>query len=388
MVTAHRSPHDPEPRAASAPRPHRQHPGQPPPHETARRTPHRSPGQPRYHGGRDLTLKLVTSGRVSHLLPRHMCHISPATDTRRRLRGTRRSRMLNRRPGPQPRRHWYVVPTASSNSACAQRRPGPQPRRHHHGARNRARVDPRSTKAGAAAPATQDETHASETSYYNAQRRRPQPQRLPAPRRPNGPRDPAPAPRRPGPQPRRHLRASVCPSTYIQALNEGRGRSPGDTANLAGKRLIGENRTDFGWAKCREHQAATMGRSLAAVGSACSAELLFRIRCGWGMHRVCPVNHRGFARRFQIIQGSPSSRDRVRPNRIRASSISPLKRYTITESRFGSMTSWTSPSIRSRRDGERRHSKTENCTRSPYFSQTWATRRRRRDPSPWVSAMS
>ncbi len=229
MVTAHRSPHDPEPRAASAPRPHRQHPGQPPPHETARRTPHRSPGQPRYHGGRDLTLKLVTSGRVSHLLPRHMCHISPATDTRRRLRGTRRSRMLNRRPGPQPRRHWYVVPTASSNSACAQRRPGPQPRRHHHGARNRARVDPRSTKAGAAAPATQDETHASETSYYNAQRRRPQPQRLPAPRRPNGPRDPAPAPRRPGPQPRRHLRASVCPSTYIQALNEGRGRSPGDT---------------------------------------------------------------------------------------------------------------------------------------------------------------
>lgn len=44
--------------------------------------------------------------------------------------------------------------------------------------------------------------------------------------------------------------------------------------------------------------------------------------------------------------------------------------------------------MRSSREGDCLHSKTDNCTRSPYFSQIWATRFSRTAPSSFVSAMS
>ena len=66
-----------------------------------------------------------------------------------------------------------------------------------------------------------------------------------------------------------------------------------------------------------------------------------------------------------MIQGWPTSRAGGRPRHSRASLIVPAKRYTITESRFGSITSWNSPVIRATRVGERRHSKTDFWTRCP-----------------------
>ena len=113
--------------------------------------------------------------------------------------------VAQRRPGPKPRRHRATASKVSSTVLLAQRRPGPKPRRHQGRAVPRQqRVDQRSTKAGAETPAT--------------------PPCLPPPQRQT-----LLAQRRPGPKPRRHRtggRRSGCPPA---ALNEGRGRNPGDT---------------------------------------------------------------------------------------------------------------------------------------------------------------
>ena len=95
-------------------------------------------------------------------------------------------RSAQRRPGPQPRRHYAEVDWSMPSSDCppAQRRPGPQPRRHMLADQGRARR---------ASPRAQ---------------------------------------RRPGPQPRRHLpRAGIGILGARPTLNEGRGLNPGDTAN-------------------------------------------------------------------------------------------------------------------------------------------------------------
>ena len=135
-----------------------------------------------------------------------------------------------RRPGPQPRRHSRRPPSrpgrpwdtlnegrgrspgdtsAARNShpsslSTAQRRPGPQPRRHPlEEPEAPAHVVERSTKAGAAAPATQDGGGVADGGPPVAQRR-PGPQ----PRRhlniSGAFAASFPAQRRPGPQPRRH----------------------------------------------------------------------------------------------------------------------------------------------------------------------------------------
>ena len=146
-----------------------------------------------------------------------------------------------RRPGPQSRRHGERMGSfAKIGSHRAQRRPGPQSRRHprtRHNARRRMSI-PRSTKAGTAVPATLVQLVAG--SFLAATR---------APLNEGRDRSPGDtavmlatartgvgslvhAQRRPGPQSRRHpprwhrraIAMQVGPS-----LNEGRDRSPGDT---------------------------------------------------------------------------------------------------------------------------------------------------------------
>ena len=133
-----------------------------------------------------------------------------------------------RRPGPQPRRHSRPSPLSMMQRLAAQRRPGPQPRRHGEHLDDVLDVHPRSTKAGASTPATHiDLAHENTAS---------------------------PAQRRPGPQPRRHVAVGVQPGRHLLArstkagastpatrgwtsargtaaapLNEGRGLNPGDT---------------------------------------------------------------------------------------------------------------------------------------------------------------
>ena len=86
----------------------------------------------------------------------------------------------------------------------------------------------RSTKAGAEAPATQLDLCESGGSPSTAQRRP-----GPKPRRhawsPRIFRKAGPAQRRPGPKPRRHAATGSPSRARPSTLNEGRGRSPGDT---------------------------------------------------------------------------------------------------------------------------------------------------------------
>ena len=107
-----------------------------------------------------------------------------------------------------------------------------------------------------------------------------------------------------------------------------------------------------------------------------------------GCERRRPPGSPEVRRTPQMTHGWPSSRPRLRPIRSLPSPRSPGNRYTITESRSSSITSRTSPTKRAKRAGDRRHSKTDSWTRSPYFSHTLATRRSRAAPAPSVSAMS
>ena len=153
---------------------------------------------------------------------RHPFHALPAPT----------SSIAQRRPGPRPRRH-EATRTSASATVAAQRRPGPRPRRHAGAVVPDRPHGLRSTKAGAETPAT----HAARTSLVGNTR--------PAQRRP-GPRPrrhvslfihrvfSQPAQRRPGPRPRRHSRAWSEARSASTALNEGRGRDPGDTANRRG----------------------------------------------------------------------------------------------------------------------------------------------------------
>ena len=136
-----------------------------------------------------------------------------------------------------------AAPISGTMLISAQRRPGPQPRRHDIGPHESADASFRSTKAGAAAPAT---LSASPNAWpiSSVAQRRPGPQ----------PRRHATAPvatkdaddfaqRRPGPQPRRHT-DSCWPTTCSgPSLNEGRGRSPGDTFRPRIQRAVTFNRS-------------------------------------------------------------------------------------------------------------------------------------------------
>ena len=122
-------------------------------------------------------------------------------DTRTSWESWRRSRAsLNEGRGRDP---GDTTATLSESSALsiAQRRPGPRPRRHVAWWAPRSRSS-RSTKAGAETPATPSRS-LSMCWGTNAQRR-------------------------PGPRPRRHADRRLTVQ-WRSALNEGRGRDPGDT---------------------------------------------------------------------------------------------------------------------------------------------------------------
>ena len=211
-----------------------------------------------------------------------------------------------------------TVPTPARpplTSGLAQRRPGPKPRRQDPGRLPKGGSDrERSTKAGAETPATAPCTRPMMTSG--------------------------------------------------STLNEGRGRNPGDSANRrgdsqsrpAGPRLQppkGPSRPKSRSSRPNSLCAHTSSPDSRSVGVSRPNERRSRPRITGGSHPV------------HTIQGWPTSRAGGRPRCFRASVSVAAKRYTITESRFGSITSWSSPIIRARRVGDRRHSKTDFWTRCP-----------------------
>ncbi len=183
-----------------------------------------------------------------------------------------------RRPGPEPRRHASLAHGVGHTDG-AQRRPGPEPRRHNRPSLTSAALASRSTKAGAGTPAThpvcvrlpaRDQFRSTKAGAGTPATRARRDGRgrgagplnegrgrnpgdtcrklsgLFAPRLRStkaGAGTPAThgggqssfaigkcAQRRPGPEPRRHDRTRADRRARPVALNEGRGRNPGDTS--------------------------------------------------------------------------------------------------------------------------------------------------------------
>ena len=132
-----------------------------------------------------------------------------------------------RRPGPRPRRHCHHGSKVTTLFPVAQRRPGPRLRRHGDGLRRARGRQHRSTKAGAETPATRPAAGPgrSGSGALNEGRGRDPGDTWPeaAPRCPWAPlnegrgRDPGDTARSPGHE------------LWRTPLNEGRGRDPGDT---------------------------------------------------------------------------------------------------------------------------------------------------------------
>ncbi len=118
--------------------------------------------------------------------------------------GDTHMKTAQRRPGPEPRRHEEDRRRYEMRMIVAQRRPGPEPRRHRDGGWHRGIHALRSTKAGAGTPATPGAAMLTRELLSVAQRR-------------------------PGPELRRHWSGRSCRPIRPAALNEGRGRNPGDT---------------------------------------------------------------------------------------------------------------------------------------------------------------
>ena len=172
-------------------------------------------------------------------------------------------------------------------------------------------------------------------------------------------------------------------------LNEGRGRNPGDSSHvLHGRKpkggrsmkagaetpatgLIAVEKVNRGQLDCDcGPQRPTVAESHNLHGPIASPPICHLMILAPSAHldraKAPSVPESPEVRNStHMIQGWPTSRAGGRPRHSRASLIVPAKRYTITESRFGSITSWNSPVIRATRVGERRHSKTDFWTRCP-----------------------
>ena len=337
-----------------------------------------------------------------------------------------------RRPGHAPRRHVThravsrhlhrrstkagarTPATLAGNGGntgnkTAQRRPGHAPRRHPSVVGRARRADERSTKAGARTPATRHgEPGVSRGGPGRSTKA--------------GARTPATlgtctarhactvdAQRRPGHAPRRHALGCRPTPGRIRTLNEGRGTHPGDTTSMScahdsdppalnegrgthpGDTANSTKMTETGqdcpiWWTFDASQRSSLRHS--APLSTTNPLIRHRIREATTVRPLSRVGIIGGSQAHQSTHGCPNSRCCFRPKRSAASSIRPGKRYTLTESRWRSIASSTSPIKRASRAGESRHSKTESCTRWPYFPQISATRLSREAPVPSVLAMS
>ena len=153
------------------------------------RTPATPPGVPRSR----------TSSRIAQR--------RPGCEPRRHLELTELPqdlRLAQRRPGCEPRRHTGVALQVRGDPKDAQQRPGCEPRRHHGDVPERRRPEPRSTKAGVRTPATLRRKVGRGLAPVGRSTKA-------------GVRTPA----TPGP--------SSASSSGRRPLNEGRGANPGDT---------------------------------------------------------------------------------------------------------------------------------------------------------------
>ena len=299
-----------------------------------------------------------------------------------------------RRPGPRPRRHACRNCRAGITKSCAQRRPGPRPRRHRCSRRRDAGpLETRSTKAGAETPATPltvlapcssgdkrstkagAETPATQVVHLHVAPDLRSQQRstkagaetpatqCPAVQPPRHRGRPSAAQRRPGPRPRRHTRQhfAVVDVRRTGALNEGRGRDPGDTRS----RLLGSFASWTalnGRPVCRD--PGDTRRSVSTSLDFTGAQRVWV----WmsSQTRRCPRNLRRITTLSQAALESPGVRSfpvrAPKARRARASQSGQtgselsemrlLNLYTITESTRSSIASWTSPNMRAIRLGD------------------------------------
>ncbi len=182
--------------------------------------------------------------------------VSPSDTREKRDQGGGWAVIAQRRPGRQPQRHRTVPLLSSRDAAFAQRRPGRQPQRHMMKQVEKTGVGYDAQRRPGRQPQRHSRCRTRRSGIRRSAQRRPgrQPQRHP--RDPVRVEGPGLAQRRPGRQPQRHVEPAAVSSIIArtaqrrpgrqpqrhprwccsrrpgrgEALNEGRGVSPSDTA--------------------------------------------------------------------------------------------------------------------------------------------------------------